>query len=128
MIRLTHRKWGFVFKGIVAVIGLILFIAQSSYKFYQSANLPPIRSYHAAKANPSPVENPTVTSKYDSHSKVFLSLDKRYDLAHVYFLPASFFNLPTPRAENSGNSYRWTAGLASRINLLASLRAPPGLL
>lgn len=84
--RLIWRR--LAFKGIFAVIGLTLFTAQVSYKFYSSASMPPFR--HPAKH-----------SGYSGHglmaprSATFsLSLDKRFDLKPAFALLTPIFHLP----------------------------------
>ena len=127
MIRLRHKRNIGAFKGILSVIGLILFTAQLSYKFYEFANLPPVGSYENTFAHCRTVSEPGAASKCDISGRVLLSLDKRYDLKHIYFLPTPLYNLAAPLVASCHEVYLLPRKAISRTPLPASLRAPPFL-
>ncbi|HEV2479104.1 MAG TPA: hypothetical protein VGS79_05560 [Puia sp.] len=73
-----------VFKGLFSVIGLILFTAQVSYKFYYSASMPVYRASlerHAGSGAVTGTDAGTDT----------LSLDKRFDLKPSFGLLTPVF-------------------------------------
>lgn len=79
MSRPGHIWKKLAFKGLFSIVGLILFIAQVSYKFYYSASMPvyraPVSQHHEAKA----------VSGTDTGAAT-LSLDKRFDLKPSFAL------------------------------------------
>jgi len=125
--RLTHRKCTSFFKGILGIVGVILFMAQLSYKFYQCASVPLKGSQEYFPVHGQAAAHSVSFSNDDGQDRCLLSLDKRYDLKHIYYLPGSIFCLaPLPLAGFS-EVYFLSPRAVSRPNLLSSLRAPPSI-
>jgi len=85
MSRSRHIWKGLVFKVIFSVVGLTLFTAQVSYKFYRSASMPVFGSAQAGHKHSGyiPVSG--------TDSKTRMSLDKRFDLKTSFALLTPVF-------------------------------------
>lgn len=73
-------------KGIFFVVGLVLFTAPLSGKFYLSANMPVLGSAEHSSTHHRLLAESHVPGGKTKLAR--LSLDKRYDLATVFGLPA----------------------------------------
>ena len=78
---LRHKKTRAVFKSVLFLIGISLFTAQVSYKFYALSSRP---VYHQVAANAD-------LHHYDH--RLSLSLDKRYKVQKVVAFPTPVFRL-----------------------------------
>src|SRR5579872_1949630 len=89
MSRTLHKWRKFVFKCTFTVIGIVLFTAQVSYKFYQYASLP---LFHGASIRHAAAGGHFSSSVFARHrGKAFLTIDKRYDYeAFIGLIPATF--------------------------------------
>lgn len=125
MTPLRHRICMSAFKCILSVIGAILFTAQLSYKFYQFASIPLSRSNGNRITHGQTIGQPGAIHDYDRNGKVFLSLDKRYDLKSIYYLPVPVFRLASLPLADYDEVYFFTPKAVSRPNLLSPLRGPP---
>lgn len=124
MLQLRHRGCLLFFKGILALVGVTLFIAQLSCKFYQCASIPPQETRQYLQAHGLSVRSVSLHNS-DRHEEHLLSLDKRYDLKDIYYLPGSLFSLPPLQQAAGSKIYFISPKAVSRPNLLSSLRAPP---
>ena len=81
----TRRTWKqLAFKTIFMVVGLVLFTAEVSCKFYRSASMPVYRSF---EKRPGRIAHRLFSCT--DHSAT-LSLDKRFDLEPAFASPAPF--------------------------------------
>lgn len=105
-------------KGIFFLVGVILFTAQLSGKFYWSASMPvSAAATHDGSYRHRPLGNYTHVAR--------LSLDKRYDLATVIDLPAPIIRA-THYATGASPVLPLRAGdLLAGTPLLPLLRGPP---
>lgn len=126
MLQLRHRGCLLFFKGILALIGVTLFIAQLSCKFYQCASIPPQETLQYLPGHGLNVHIVSLDNG-DRHEEPLLSLDKRYDLKYIYYLPGSLFSMPPLQLAASSKVYFISPKAVSRPNLLSSLRAPPAI-
>jgi hypothetical protein len=125
MIRLKDTRYISAFKGMLAVIVVALFTAQLSDKFYQCASIPIQGQQVSLQAHGQSVTHASAFSDSVCHQILLLSLDKRYDLKHIYYLPAAIFCLASLPAGSYMEAYIVSPKVVSRANLLSSLRAPP---
>ena len=125
MIRLRHRICISAFKCILSVFGAILFTAQLSYKFYQFASIPLSGPNGNTISFGQTVGQPGAIRDYDRNGKVFLSLDKRYDLKSIYYLPVPLFHLPSLPLADYDELNIFTPKAVVRPHFLSPLRGPP---
>ncbi|MBS1605753.1 MAG: hypothetical protein JST42_24045 [Bacteroidetes bacterium] len=91
----NRHKRRTAFKSTVAVIGLVLFTVQLSYKFYVFSSQPLFGRHATANRHEIRFEGTTVVVS----GHVILSLDKRYDIKHVFaLLPQHIDNGAFPAA------------------------------
>lgn len=111
------------FKSTIAVIGLVLFTVQLSYKFYLFSSRPLFGQNATAPRHRIQFEGTTaVVSGY-----IFLSLDKRYDLKHVFvLLPIHIENRQFPVARPVHYPDK-PAAIKESILLPDSERGPPAV-
>ena len=103
-------------KGIFFLVGVILFTAQLSGKFYWSASMPP----SAATARSDAYGH---LGNYTHIAR--LSLDKRYDLATVFDLPSPIIRATHYIAGASPVLSLHSGDLLSGTPVLPLLRGPP---
>jgi len=122
--RLEKYKWRHsAFKGILSVIGLALFTAQLSYKFYFFANIPVVQSGHGGITGSANVKN--CRDLPDYHNNARLLLDKRYDYRHTYALITPLFQVPSIREKRFRLVDILPAEVTSTTVLTAFFRGPP---
>lgn len=110
-----------VLKGIFALVGLVLFGAQLSGKFYWSANLPVAVSIgHSVEQHG--FDNHTI--KGNPHA-THLHLDKRYNLANAFGLPASIIGATHYCAAGQSLLSLRCGELHGGAFVLTLLRGPP---
>jgi len=120
-----HRwRWS-AFKCTLSVIGLILFTAQLSYKFYLFANVPVIQSGHNSLSYSANVKSHPANPNY--HSDVHLLLDKRYDYKHSYALITPLFQVQYFREKSIKLFDISPAKTISTTNPAALFRGPPAI-
>jgi hypothetical protein len=117
-----RHKWSRVaLKCILSVICLSLFSAQLSYKFYEFSSLPSchksdryqVRSYKR------------VVTTHSQADKVFLSLDKRYDITHLFALTSPSFRMNHPLVQDKREFSVLYSRIVSPVHRCTSLRGPP---
>ena len=120
-----HRWRQSAFKCTLSVIGLVLFTAQLSYKFYLFASIPVIQSGHNGFSYTANVKSPPAKPNY--HSSVHLLLDKRYDYKHAYALITPLFQVQHFREESKKLFDIFPATAISTTNPAALFRGPPAI-
>lgn len=127
MMRIRHKKCIAVFKGILVLVGIAVFIAQLSCKFYQYASIPVMGTQGYLLAEGRDLHSVSSLLNRDRHEEHLLSLDKRYDLKTIFYLPASCLRLASLPSTESKEINNVSSPTVSRPNLLSSLRAPPSV-
>jgi hypothetical protein len=125
MNRVRNRWRRFAFKCTLSVIGLALFTAQLSYKFYLCASRPVFNASVKAMPLKSQIGLHPFFPKY--HSRDLPSLDKRYDLKQIseLFAPPSLQeHLPLKQKKEF---YLPTEAAISSAAFRVSLRGPPSV-
>jgi hypothetical protein len=122
MIPWRHKWQRLAFKCILSAIWLALFVAQLSSKFYRFSSFPP--TYKVAASRFKPCGNQAL-SLYNHPGKVFLCLDKRYDIKPVFTLANPSFRIDHPQIQYKQGFYTHAAGIISNDRLSTSLRGPP---
>lgn len=120
-----HRWRRSAFKCILSVIGLALFTAQLSYKFYLFANSPVIQSGRGSTTHSVNVKGHPSIPNY--HTRVHLLLDKRYDYKHTYALVTPVFQVQH-FPQNSINSFSiLPVKVITTANWITFFRGPPAI-
>jgi hypothetical protein len=118
-----HIRRRGVLKGIFFVVGLILFTAQLSGKFYLLANMPLAGS---AGLFSTPHHLPAEQNAPAAKTKIArLSLDKRYDLANVFDLPAPVIGAAQYSAAICQLPTLHTGNPTCGVPAITHLRGPP---
>src|SRR5580692_34743 len=84
---LRHKYCMSAFKAILVVMGMIFFAEQASFKFYRFASYPYARSRANGISHRPILGDKSGLIDYDREAKINLSLDKRYDLKHLFITP-----------------------------------------
>jgi len=124
MIPLKHKWYMSAFKCILSVIWIALFTTQLSYKFYQFSSFSP---YSSNKEISQQIHssNDKALSAFHSADKVFLSLDKRYDLKQLFTMLCPSFRIDPPVARYKDEFNILSLRIISHAPLSTSLRGPP---
>jgi len=111
------------FKCVLLVVGLVLFSAQLSYKFYLFANLLPYQAGYSDIKHSITIKSVPGTPGF--HCDLFLLLDKRYDRQPTHTLLTPIFQVQHFSIKTTRRLIIPT-GNAIYISLPASsLRGPP---
>jgi hypothetical protein len=122
---LRHRWSMSAFKCILSVICLALFTTQLSFRFYQSSSLSFI-NYNEGTSRPisHKGENNRIYH-YHSHPKIYLSLDKRYNIPHFIALPPTVFAINALHAATQVKFPVNCDGIKASFPFSVADRAPP---
>jgi hypothetical protein len=113
------------FKCILSLLWLALFAEQSSYKFYQLASTPQNHSRKVGTNETCPGSD-HIFSNCPNHTGMSLSLDKRYNLKHIFTLPAPLQRIDALPTEHKNKCFFFysEATICSSC-LTTALRGPP---
>jgi hypothetical protein len=125
MSSLIYRYRKSAFKCILAVIGLVLFTVQVSYKFFVFSSQPMTRSKSRSAVHSFQIcVNPAIPNVHNNHH---LLLDKRYEIKHTFAFPALIFELHHFPRDYKQSFYDPPDGTVSCTLLYARLRGPPSI-
>jgi hypothetical protein len=121
---IKHKWRRSAFKCTLTVIGLVLFTAQLSYKFYLCANMP---AFHPdGKATQHKTRVSSADPSFPNYqSRQCLLLDKRYDYKHTFALLVPVFRVDHLPQEPKKEFYHFLAGAVAGTVLSISPRGPP---
>ena len=115
-----------LFQAIFWLVGLALFSAQLSGKFYQRASLP-VHHYAGGHRLMSGKTRRSFALTGETRENR-LSMDKRYDLSAVFDLPSPLIRLVHYSTASPKAILLYYAGLDRGIPDITLLRGPPALL
>ena len=144
-----HRYTGALSKCLLALIGLIL-LATTFITTTPTATTPDIAATSAptttsltatttsltatttnaptaTRLSRQPARDQENTPNPHCHPKIYLSLDKRYDLKPLFFIPLPSFRLAALSVEHLTTAYSFSASLAAGAVRPACLRGPPSI-
>jgi hypothetical protein len=124
MSRIRHKNHMPGAKRVLAVLmGLILFTAQLSYRFYVLSSQPVFNAAAQKAASPS---YPGTGILHDHNHAADLSLDKRYNFQKTFALWVPIFRIDLPPIINKGKIPEWKEELpVSSLTAHPALRGPP---
>jgi hypothetical protein len=127
MISLRHKYCMSAFKSILVVIGVIFFAEQASFKFYRFASYPCSRSGTKGISHRSILTANSDLVHYDTRAKINLSLDKRYDLKHIFIIPLPLLRFALLPVQIYNHLDILPVATAAGASQVISLRGPPSL-
>jgi hypothetical protein len=82
---------------------------------------------NAVTGNAPAANAPAGTPNMHCHGKLFLKLDKRYDLKPVFFLPVVYFRVAAFPVGRVDRPYQFSWGLVAGVLRPGNLRGPPSI-
>jgi hypothetical protein len=125
MTPLRHKYCMCAFKAILVVIGVIFFAEQASFEFYRFASYPYSRSGAVGISHRSIFGGESSLINYNGQAKINLSLDKRYDLKHVFIAPFPLLRVALLPVKNCKRLNILSVAIAAGENQVISMRGPP---
>jgi len=122
---LRHKYCISAFKAILVVIGVIFFADQASFKFYRFASYPYCSSGEVGISHRSIFGGKSGFINYDGQAKINLSLDKRYDLKHIFITPFPLVRVALLPVKNCKHLNILPVANAAGENQVISMRGPP---
>jgi hypothetical protein len=123
-----HKKYGFIFKGVLFVLYFVLFGSPLSHKFYLCANFSSrlFKACHCKVAHTEPsVHNGPLLLGHKNISS--LSLDKRYELKSTFALVSPEVGLNPVFIDHTGAYNSFCQVFVFSNSVVHPLRGPPSV-
>lgn len=122
---LRRKKWKKLYVSILAVIYLVFFTTQLSYKFHLRSNFPLAHSHARNSLQRSPLTSEPGGPNFNS--KLLLSIDKRYELNHLPALITPEYRIDRWDLNDGKQTCTYCFPHTTPIPFYLTLRGPPNV-